>query len=102
MKPKASSIKLFVWIVGILLWFLSGNPLKSANPAAISGVVSSQEENQMEGGSGKRQERGQSHHRDGSKRQSGVAMLSRQTGSRPAITISRYGPRGMTWRIRVW
>ena len=49
MKSKASSIKLFVWIVGILLWFLSGNPSRSANPAAISGVVSSQEENQMEG-----------------------------------------------------
>ena len=47
MKTKARSSKAFVWILGILvLW---GGELYSADPAALSGVVSSQAEGQMEG-----------------------------------------------------
>lgn len=47
MKSTARSIQLLVWILGILV--LMGGESYSANPAALSGVVSSQEEGQMEG-----------------------------------------------------
>lgn len=47
MKTKARPSKAFIWLLGILvLW---GGELYSADPAALSGVVSSQEEGQMEG-----------------------------------------------------
>lgn len=47
MKAKASFGKVFVWIVGLL--FLGGIESHSQGPAALSGVVSSQAESQMEG-----------------------------------------------------
>ncbi len=47
MKTKARPSKALVWILGIL--FLVGIESHSQGPAAISGVVNSQEEGQMEG-----------------------------------------------------
>src|SRR3990172_6698639 len=47
MKPTARLIPLLVWILGILV--LMGGESYSAGPAALSGVVSSQEEGRMEG-----------------------------------------------------
>ena len=47
MKPTARLIPFLVWILGILV--LIGGKSYSAGPAALSGVVSSQEEGRMEG-----------------------------------------------------
>ena len=47
MKTKARPSKAVIWLLGILV--LGGGELYSADPAALSGVVSSQEEGQMEG-----------------------------------------------------
>ena len=47
MIAKTRSRKLFVWILGIL--FLGAIESRSQGPAAISGVVSSQQEGKMEG-----------------------------------------------------
>ena len=47
MAPNFRLTKAFVWILGI--FFLGGIELHSQGPAALSGVVSSQEEGQMEG-----------------------------------------------------
>jgi streptogramin lyase len=49
MKPNTHSIRTFIWMAGVLVWILCANESHSANPAALSGVVSSKEEGHMEG-----------------------------------------------------